>query len=294
MDQPLLSSPRSFLLISFRNSGSSSGARVRVGRAGRCGRLKPELDGSVPGVRAPIPRHASAITSVVTAIATNKYIGHLLLYKPEYAHPGESDWPKLGELKRSREQSWSSGQSKHPAAQLALHNGASVNRIASRSAARERACRQDEGDPVRQRSQAVDREASTVRSASNALTSDSRNRRCPPGVLIDPMRPADAHRVTVFGSTLNISATSPGVSNRSEISMVTCHLLIGPRLASSAGLASVHCAAYVRLPRAPAATTIGRISGTYVRFARFYIDTWVSCEAGTELSAGFLTPQSWQ
>src|SRR3954471_12603697 len=38
------------------------------------------------------------------------------------------------------------------------------------------------------------------------------------------MRPADAHRVTVFGSTLNISATSPGVNNRSEISMVTCHL----------------------------------------------------------------------
>ena len=74
--------------------------------------------------------------------------------------------------------------------------------------------------------QAVDRDASTVRSASSALTSDSRNLRCPPGVLIDPMRPADAHRVTVFGSTRNISATSPGVSNLSEISMVTCHLHI--------------------------------------------------------------------
>jgi hypothetical protein len=36
---------------------------------------------------------------------------------------------------------------------------------------------------------------------------------------MDPMRPAEAQRVTVFGSTLNISATSPGVSNRSGISM---------------------------------------------------------------------------
>jgi len=98
--------------------------------------------------------------------------------------------------------------------------------------------------------QAVERDASTVRSASRALTSDSRNLRCPPGVRIDPMRPADAHLVTVFGSTLNMSATSPGVSNRSEISMVTCHLQFGPRLASCAGLASVHCATLVTVHRA--------------------------------------------
>ena len=38
---------------------------------------------------------------------------------------------------------------------------------------------------------------------------------------MEPIRPADAHRVTVFGSTLNITATSPGVSNRSGVSMVT-------------------------------------------------------------------------
>jgi hypothetical protein len=31
---------------------------------------------------------------------------------------------------------------------------------------------------------------------------------------MDPIRPAEAHRVTVFGSTLNINATSPGVSSR--------------------------------------------------------------------------------
>src|ERR1700712_3295219 len=98
------------------------------------------------------------------------------------------------------------------------------------------------------------------------------------------MRPAEAHRVTVFGSTLNMSATSPGVSNRSEISMVTCHLLLGPRLASSAGLASIHCAAYVVLVEALAETSISQNSGIYVRFARFYIDTRVSCEARSQLS----------
>ena len=34
------------------------------------------------------------------------------------------------------------------------------------------------------------------------------------------MRPAEAHRVTVFGSTLNIKATSPGVSSRSWFSTI--------------------------------------------------------------------------
>jgi len=52
------------------------GANVRVGR---CGRFGPGPDGSVFGVRTPIPRQASAITRTVTAIATSMYIGHLLL-----------------------------------------------------------------------------------------------------------------------------------------------------------------------------------------------------------------------
>jgi len=37
---------------------------------------------------------------------------------------------------------------------------------------------------------------------------------------MDPMRRADADRVTVFGSTLNIKATSPGVSSRSWFSTI--------------------------------------------------------------------------
>ena len=47
------------------------------------------------------------------------------------------------------------------------------------------------------------------------MISDSRNLRCPPGVRMDPRRPVIAHRVTVFGSTRNIRATSAEVSNRS-------------------------------------------------------------------------------
>src|SRR2546429_6422134 len=54
--------------------------------------------------------------------------------------------------------------------------------------------------------------------SSSARTSDSRNRRCPPGVRILPIRPAAAHRVTVFGSTRNSAATSPGVSRRAPVS----------------------------------------------------------------------------
>ena len=50
---------------------------------------------------------------------------------------------------------------------------------------------------------------------SSARTSDSRNRRCPPGVRMLLMRPDAAHRVTVFGSTRNRAATSPGVRRRS-------------------------------------------------------------------------------
>ena len=50
---------------------------------------------------------------------------------------------------------------------------------------------------------------------SSARTSDSRNRRCPPGVRMLVMRPDAAQRVTVFGSTRKSAATSPGVSNRS-------------------------------------------------------------------------------
>jgi hypothetical protein len=52
------------------------------------------------------------------------------------------------------------------------------------------------------------------------------------------MRPADAHRVTVFGSTLNMAATSPGVSNRSGISMVTGHSCFA-WMAALSGLMSI-------------------------------------------------------
>ena len=55
---------------------------------------------------------------------------------------------------------------------------------------------------------------------------------------MEPMRPADAHRVTVFGSTLNIAATSPGVSNRSGISMVTGHSCFA-WMAALSGLISI-------------------------------------------------------
>src|ERR1700734_2174511 len=48
---------------------------------------------------------------------------------------------------------------------------------------------------------------------SSARTSDSRNRRCPPGVRMLVIRPDAAQRVTVFGSTRNRAATSPGVSS---------------------------------------------------------------------------------
>jgi hypothetical protein len=51
--------------------------------------------------------------------------------------------------------------------------------------------------------------------ASRARTSVSLYRRCPPSVRIDVSLPAFAHRVTVFGSTLNIVATSAGVSSGS-------------------------------------------------------------------------------
>jgi hypothetical protein len=59
---------------------------------------------------------------------------------------------------------------------------------------------------------------------SRARTSDSRNLRCPPGVRMLVMRPDAAHRVTVFGSTRNRAATSPGVSSRSLLPS-TFHLL---------------------------------------------------------------------
>ena len=59
---------------------------------------------------------------------------------------------------------------------------------------------------------------SAVRTSSprrRACTSDSRKRRCPPGVRMLLIRPAAAQRVTVFGSTRKRAATSPGVSRRS-------------------------------------------------------------------------------
>ena len=51
--------------------------------------------------------------------------------------------------------------------------------------------------------------------ARRARTSVSRYRRWPPSVRMDVSFPAFAHLVTVFGSTLNIVATSAGVSSGS-------------------------------------------------------------------------------
>ena len=51
--------------------------------------------------------------------------------------------------------------------------------------------------------------------ASRARTSVSRYRRCPPSVRMEVSFPALAHRVTVFGSTRNMVATSAGVSRGS-------------------------------------------------------------------------------
>lgn len=51
--------------------------------------------------------------------------------------------------------------------------------------------------------------------ASSARTSVSLYRRCPPSVRMEVSFPALAHRVTVFGSTRNIVATSAGVSSGS-------------------------------------------------------------------------------
>lgn len=73
----------------------------------------------------------------------------------------------------------------------------------------------------RRSGQAVGESAGVARSASSARTSDSRNRRCPPGVRMDPIHPLDAHLATVLGSTRNISATWCGVSSRSVFSLVT-------------------------------------------------------------------------
>ena len=66
-----------------------------------------------------------------------------------------------------------------------------------------------------------------ARSASSARTSVSRNRRCPPGVRMDPIHPLDAHRATVLGSTRNICATWCGVSSRSVFSSVTLPTFAG-------------------------------------------------------------------
>jgi len=52
---------------------------------------------------------------------------------------------------------------------------------------------------------------------------------------MDPMRPDAAHLVTVFGSTRNIRATSPGVSSCSWMSVATEDLLSGPRPLSRPG-----------------------------------------------------------
>lgn len=51
--------------------------------------------------------------------------------------------------------------------------------------------------------------------SSSDRTSDSLYRRCPPRVRMEVNLPAFAQRVTVFGSTRNMEATSAGVSSGS-------------------------------------------------------------------------------
>src|SRR5580700_12229021 len=63
---------------------------------------------------------------------------------------------------------------------------------------------------------------------SKARTSDSRNLRWPPGVRMLVMRPEAAQRVTVFGSTRNRAATSPGVSRRSLLPSKFSPLRLSP------------------------------------------------------------------
>ena len=79
--------------------------------------------------------------------------------------------------------------------------------------------------------------------ASSARTSVSRYRRCPPSVRMEVSFPALAHRVTVFGSTRNMVATSAGVS-RGSASGVRADMLTasppGPVLRSC-----VYCCAWL-------------------------------------------------
>jgi hypothetical protein len=71
-------------------------------------------------------------------------------------------------------------------------------------------------------------DADYARLAEQALTSDSRNLRCPPGVRMLVMRPEAAQRVTVFGSTRKSAATSPGVSKRSLLPSTSSFLRPSP------------------------------------------------------------------
>ena len=70
--------------------------------------------------------------------------------------------------------------------------------------------------------------AGSLSPRSSARTSDSRNLRCPPGVRMLVMRPEAAQRVTVFGSTRNRAATSPGVSRRSLLPSTFSPLRLSP------------------------------------------------------------------
>ncbi len=85
--------------------------------------------------------------------------------------------------------------------------------------------------------------------ASSARTSVSRYRRCPPSVRMEVSFPALAHRVTVFGSTRNMVATSAGVS-RGSASGVRADMLTasppGPVLRSC-----VYCCAWAPLGSLP-------------------------------------------
>ena len=79
-------------------------------------------------------------------------------------------------------------------------------------------------------------------SPSSSLTSDSRYRRWPPSVRIALSFPALAQRVTVFGSTRNIAATSAGVRRDSvSVGRVTTALPFGAFVSWSYLLCSRVC-----------------------------------------------------
>src|ERR1700721_267673 len=88
--------------------------------------------------------------------------------------------------------------------------------------------------------------AGSLSPRSRARTSDSRNLRWPPGVRMLVMRPEAAQRVTVFGSTRNRAATSPGVSRRSLLPSTFSPLRLSPLCLRSGNPSSLALNEYFR------------------------------------------------